>query len=177
MHPAFDSLEKSFAEALGGLSAVQAQAHLSNDPKQWSVQQVIEHLLLTYRSTMGALEERLQKGRPTQAPVTPEHTAIWQKTIGAGRFPGGQKSPERVDPEQAKMTALSGGDLASLVKSDLEQMDGLLDQCAEKFGSQPMASHFVFGPLSADQWRQFHEVHGRHHLAQALRILSSVVNS
>jgi hypothetical protein len=58
----------------------------------------------------------------------------------------------------------------------MEKIDGLLGECAEKFGSQPMASHFIFGPLSTEQWREFHTVHARHHLAQMSRILDSVVS-
>ena len=131
------------------------------------MQQVIEHLILTYRSTAGVLEERLQKGRPTQAPTTPEQEARWHATIQAGRFPEGGKAPERVRPGQLHLGPLCGKDLAAQFKLEIEKVDDLLNQCAEKFGSQPMASHFAFGPLSADQWREFHTVHARHHLANS----------
>jgi hypothetical protein len=36
-----------------------------------------------------------------------------------------------------------------------------------------MASHFAFGPLGADQWREFHVVHARHHLTQLTRIVAT----
>jgi hypothetical protein len=132
----------------------------------------VEHLILTYRSTEEVLEERLRKGRPTQAPVTREHEVRWSRYIGAGKFPPGNRAPERVNPGQLGLPALSGAELASLLQKELETMDGLLDQCYEKFGPQPTASHFAFGPLKADQWREFHAVHARHHLAQLARILA-----
>ena len=177
MFHAFDSVQKAYAEALGGLSPAEVQAHPDGDRDCWCVQQVIEHLILTYRSTAGVLEERLQKGRPTQAPTTPEQEARWHATIQAGRFPEGGKAPERVRPGQLHLGPLCGKDLAAQFKLEIEKVDDLLNQCAEKFGSQPMASHFAFGPLSADQWREFHTVHARHHLAQLSRIRESLQKS
>ena len=174
MHHAFDSVQNSYAEALGGLGVAEAQIHPGGDPNQWNAQEVIEHLILTYRSTAGVLEERLQKGRPTQAPILPEQQVRWRATIQRGRFPEGGKAPERVRPGQLGLTALSGLELAQQLKLEIGRVDLLLDECTEKFGSQPMASHFAFGPLTADQWREFHTVHARHHLAQIGRILDSI---
>jgi Protein of unknown function (DUF1569) len=174
MYPAFESVQIAFAEALGGLSVAEAQAHPDGDPNQWCAQQLVEHLMLSYRSTASLLEERLLKGRPTQAPVTPEHEARWRATIQTGRFPEGGKAPERVRPGQLHLDGLCGAELAHQFRLEMEKVDRLLDQCTEKFGSQPMASHFVFGPLSTDRWREFHTVHARHHLAQLSRVLDWV---
>lgn len=174
MYPAFDSVEHAYAKALDGVTTAQARIHPGGDPHQWCAQELIEHLILSYRSTAGVLEERLQKGRPTQAPRLPEQELRWRKTIMAGHFPEGGKAPERVRPGQLPLGELCGAELAQRFKGELEKVDGLLCECAEKFGSQPMASHFAFGPLTADQWREFHTVHARHHLAQLNRILSSI---
>ena len=174
MQEAFEVVSKSIAEAIGGLSVAEAQARPEGDANCWCVQQVIEHLILTYRSTAGVLEERLQKGRPTQAPALPEQQARWRATIQRGRFPEGGKAPERVRPGQLQLSALCGKELAQQFKLEIEKIDVLLDECTEKFGSQPMASHFAFGPLSVDQWREFHTVHARHHLAQIDRILAAI---
>ncbi len=43
-------------------------------------------------------------------------------------------------------------------------MCALLDECQAKFGNQRLQRHFVFGPLTAEEWRHFHALHGRHHL-------------
>lgn len=147
--------------------------HPDGNPNQWCAQELIEHLVLTFRSTASVLEERLRKGRATDAPRTPEHEERWRSTIKEGRLPL-TKSPGPVRPGKLQMGSMSGSELASQFKTELEKMDGLLDQCVEKFGSGPMSSHFAFGPLSADQWREFHAVHTRHHLAQLLRIAAGV---
>lgn len=173
MHNKFESVESSYDKTLAGLSAIQAQMHPDDDPNQWCAQDLIEHLILTFRSTANVLEDRLQKGRPTEATRTPEHEERWRATIMAGRLPLA-KASEPVRPGQLQMSELSGPKLASWFRGELEKMDGMLDWCAEKFGPGPMASHFAFGPLSADQWREFHVVHIRHHLAQLSRILASV---
>ena len=172
MHSALASIQKSYAEMLGSLDVARMQLHPAGDSEQWSAQQLVEHLVLTFRSTDEVLEERLRKGRPTQAPITREHEVRWSRYIGAGKFPPGGRAPERVTPGQLGLPALSGAELVSLLQKELETMDGLLDQCCEKFGPQPMASHFAFGPLRADQWREFHVVHARHHLAQLARIVA-----
>ncbi|WP_305782187.1 DUF1569 domain-containing protein [Acidobacterium sp. S8] len=164
---------QAYAEALEPLTAVQSQAHPAGNLDRWNAQQVVEHLLLSYRSTIRGLEERLLKGRATQAPVTPQHEMMWRRYIGAGVFPAGQKAPPIVVPGQMDAAPMSGLALTSSLRTDLETMDGLLDQCAAKFGPRPMASHIAFGPLSADQWREFHCVHGRHHLIQLNYTISS----
>lgn len=174
MQEALDAVRKSIAEAIGGLSVAEAQAHPDGDVDCWCVQQVIEHLILTYRSTARILEERLEKGRPTQAQKTPEQEERWQATIGQGRIRAGGKAPEPVRPGKLDLGRCCGEDLAEQLRMELAKMDGLLDQCEEKFGPQPMASHFLFGPLSAGQWRAFHTVHTRHHLAQIERILAGI---
>lgn len=173
MHHTFESIQNSYGEALDDLSAAEAEMHPGGDANQWCAWELIEHLVLTFRSTAAVLEERLRKGRPTEAHRTAEHEARWRSTIMVGRLPL-TRSPEPVRPGQLQMGALSGPELASQFRRELEKMDGLLDQCAEKFGPGPMASHFAFGPLSADQWREFHAVHTRHHLAQLSRILAGI---
>ena len=173
MNQVLDSIQQSYAAMLVGLDAIETQLHPAGDPEQWSAQQLVEHLVLTYRSTVGVLEERLRKGRPTQAPITPQHELLWNQYIGAGKFPAGGRAPERVKPGQMNLAALSGAELASLMRTELETMDRLLSQCCEKFGSQPMATHFIFGPLTGAQWREFHAVHARHHVAQLSRIIAS----
>ena len=174
MHAAFDSVEHAYAKALDGMTVAQARMHPGDDPNRWCAQELVEHLILSYLSTASVLEERLQKGRPTQAPRLPEQELRWRKTILTGRFPDGGKAPERVRPGQLQLGQLCGAELANRFRTALEKVDGLLCECSEKFGSQPMASHFAFGPLTADQWREFHSVHARHHLEQLNRILFNI---
>jgi len=46
-------------------------------------------------------------------------------------------------------------------------MDELLTQCENRYGRVTcLMDHPVLGPLTAQQWRKFHWVHGRHHVRQ-----------
>ena len=58
MHSALASIQKSYAEMLGSLDVARMQLHPAGDPEQWSAQQLVEHLVLTFRSTDEVLEER-----------------------------------------------------------------------------------------------------------------------
>ncbi len=174
MHPVFHSIVASYAETLNGLTAQQVHVHPASDPSRWNAQQIVEHLVLSYRSTRDVLGERLEKGRATQAPITREHEVLWRKYIGAGRFPQGSKARKEVSPGNCDIPGQCGKELASFFESEIEKMDAQLSCCAEKFGTQPMASHFAFGPLSADQWREFHVLHARHHLVQIHNLVSDM---
>jgi hypothetical protein len=49
----------------------------------------------------------------------------------------------------------------------LVAMDATLADAEKRFGAKArLLRHPVLGPLTAQQWRRFHEVHGRHHLKQ-----------
>jgi Protein of unknown function (DUF1569) len=69
---------------------------------------------------------------------------------------------------------MDGAELIHELRTSQEEMDGLLDECQRLFGSGRVASHFRLGPMTADQWRRFHVVHGRHHMKQMKRIAREV---
>ena len=173
MDAGLDAMAQDYLRLLEALDAAGIRAHPMGDDERWCAQELVEHLILTYRSTARVLEERLRKGRPTRAETTPEERERWERTIAAGRFPAGGKSPEPVSPGKLELRAASGQELAAMLRAEIERLDRLLNQCAEMFGTQPMASHFLFGPLSVEQWRVFHTVHGRHHLGQLAQILQT----
>src|SRR5580704_7869501 len=86
------------------------------------------------------------------------------------RSPRGASAPDHALPGKSGMQPMSGEELCACMRSELEEMDMKLEKCRQAFGSRPLAPHFIFGPLTADQWRRFHFVHGRHHLKQLARI-------
>ena len=50
-------------------------------------------------------------------------------------------------------------------------MDKVLPECERRFGARcKLASHFVLGPLTAEQWRKFHWIHTRNHMKQVARL-------
>lgn len=164
----------AYAAALSGVDAGRAQLHPAGNSERWSMQQVVEHLVLTYRSSSESLRKRLEKDQPTRARVTLGHRLARGVVLGVGYFPYGRPAPEHVRPVPGVLPACSGSELVTHLGAGLAEMDGLLTRCQERFGSKRMASHFALGPLSAAQWRAFHVIHGRHHLKQVRGIQQSL---
>jgi hypothetical protein len=165
MDPILQQLHKEIAAALKGLDSVQTQLVPSASPEKWSIQQIVQHLCLTYAFTETAFEARLSKGTPTRAKPTLRQRIAQLSLITLGIFPSGREAPERVAPP--KITSpVCGSDLALYAGECLACLDKLFKQAEALFGSGRCISHMIMGPLSIHQWRRFHLIHGRHHLKQ-----------
>jgi hypothetical protein len=92
-------------------------------------------------------------------------------------MPRGVPAQTFARPGQLHWQSMGGSELIELLRLEVDQMDSLLDRSRERFGIQRVASHYLLGPLRADQWRRFHVIHMRHHLGQLRRIESSVSQS
>jgi hypothetical protein len=172
MDPELNSVHLLYSGILNGMDIAAARHHPFEDPSRWSAQQVVEHLILTYRSTAETLRERLQKGRPTQAPVTLHYRVAQLLVLKVGWYPRDMKAPCPVCPGH-ELSQLGGFDLADKMREELQAMDRILNECERQFGRGKVASHFALGPLTVQQWRHFHAFHGRHHLKQ-LRLCAAV---
>lgn len=131
---------------------------------KWSSAQVLEHLLITYRSTTGVFE-RLKSS--TSLPPMP-HLTMTQR-VGIllitvlGYFPEGRKAPAFTEPKGN----IAPENIVAEVVEQLAKMDCAIAQVETMQGSEhPIAAHPVLGPLTAKQWRKFHLVHTRHHMKQ-----------
>ncbi len=169
MNPTLRQLETKLASALHGLDASQTQLRLTSDPSCWTIQQVIEHLLLTYASTGASFETRLAKGTPTLSRPTPAQRTAQFVVVTLGIMPGRRKSPPEVAPA-ASVTPRSGDELIATTHDALTRLDQIFNQAEQAFGSVRCLSHFALGPLSASQWRRFHLSHGSHHARQIAAI-------
>jgi hypothetical protein len=169
MNAALAKLDRELASSLRGLSSAHTQLRLSDNPSQWSIHQITQHLLLTYRSTTSAFESRIAKGTPTLTRPTLNHRLIQFVVVTLGQMPGRRKAPPEVAPEWPDIP-LSGEQLATSASETLGQLDLVLDQAARVFDSAPCQSHFALGPLTVSQWSRFHLSHGRHHIRQILAI-------
>lgn len=169
MQQELQTLETEVTASLAGLSSAQTQATPLAYPEKWSIQQIIEHLLNTYRVTLPVLQTRIDKRSPTRAvPTLPQR--IGQFTIlNLGQFPHGRKSPPEVSPS-LPATLRTGAELSSRVHAELVKVDALATEGEILFGTKRAASHMILGPLSMRQWRRFHLLHGRHHLKQIAAI-------
>jgi hypothetical protein len=169
MHENLERLASELVMVLSGLDAREAQSTPRANPAKWNIQQIVEHLLLSYRSTSDLVQARLEKGTPTRAKPSVAQRVGQFGLVTLGFFPPGRQAPAAVRPT-LPASLCTGEELARRVNEDLVAMDGVLSQAESQFGRTRFASHVVLGPLSAAQWRKFHLVHGRHHKKQILRI-------
>ncbi|MCU1223291.1 MAG: hypothetical protein JWQ42_1384 [Edaphobacter sp.] len=172
MNPTLQQLQNEVADSLRGLDSAQTQTVPPGQPDKWSIQQIAQHLCLTYTSTEAAIHGRLIKGRPTRAkPTMLQWIAQYFVTV-FGYFPHGREAPSAVVPPSGG-ERLSGEDLSRAAAECLARIDKLFDQAEALFGQRRCITHEVLGPLSIHQWRRFHLVHGRHHIRQILGLRAS----
>jgi hypothetical protein len=165
MHPDLQKLETEVTTALRGLDSRNTQATPHNRPGKWSIQQIVEHLLNTYRGSIPAIQARLDKGSGTRADPTFRQRMGQFFIITLGRFPHGRVAPAAVAPS-LPTTVRSGAELAERVSAELRKLDEVTARGEHLFGDRQAVSHIILGPLSMHQWRRFHLIHGRHHLKQ-----------
>jgi hypothetical protein len=165
MNPLLEQLGREIDASLNGLDAGQTQLRPTADSTQWSVQQVTEHLLLTYHSTCNLFEARIAKGTPTRRRPTLVQRICQEAVCRFGYFPHGRKAPAAVTPPDAG-TPSSGEMLVAQAQDALTRLNALAKAAERLFGDKRSAAHHVLGPLNAQQWLRFHLVHGQHHLRQ-----------
>ncbi len=169
MHRDLRTLDNEVTAALRGLATRETQATPAGQPEKWSIQQIVEHLLSTYRGSTPAIKARVDKRSGTQAKPTLRQRIGQFYVIRLGRFPAGREAPEFASPA-VPTTLRSGDELASKVTAELVKLDGMAAEAERIFGNRRAVSHLVLGPLSMQHWRRFHLIHGRHHLKQILAI-------
>ena len=162
------TLKHELQGALHGLDTSQTQLRKPGVPEAWTVQQIAEHLRLSYASTRGVMETRIAKGVPTRTPVTPLGRVAQFAITRCGYFPRKRQAPAIVMP--GKLTPLDGDSVYQTVAADVDAMAKAIDEVERLLGSGRTVNHAVLGPMSAAQWRRFHLVHGRHHVRQIWRI-------
>ena len=170
MHETLSQLNAEYAALLLGLDAAETQSRPAERPDAWTVQQIVEHLMLSYESTAKIMEVRLAKGTPTKARASARHLAVQFTIASLGVFPNGHKAPEIVQPGTSKMIK-DGDALAAVFAASLYAMDDRLGAVERALGTGRCVTHALLGPMSIAQWRRFHRTHGRHHLKQVRRIL------
>lgn len=174
MCPALQEVYQSYSRVLANKPAEWCQLHPGGDDRRWSAQDLVQHLVLVCRSTGHVLETRLERGRPTRSRPTVLQRARQVAILGLGRMPRGRQAPPFARPGQISWPSMNGNELLENLRQEMEQMDRLLDACRDRFGIQRAATHFLLGPMRAEQWRKFHVIHFRHHLQQLNRIEKSV---
>jgi hypothetical protein len=174
LNQAFQELSDSFSARLSGKSAEYCHARPSGPASCWSACEIVEHLVLTYRGTVSQVEKYLARGKVTARKSSWRETAARVLVLDFEYLPRGQKAPEFVMPGRVGLSALDGSGLSLLLGTELSNLDQQLVRAEESFGRQTLAPHFRLGPLSAAQWRRFHQVHGRLHLSQLTELQKNI---
>lgn len=170
LHPILSALQDEIRIALYGLDDRSTQLHPSRRPQGWSIQQIMQHLMLTYELSSRAFEDRIVKGRPSARSISLREKLIQTTVLDLGYLPSGRKSSEAVRPQALNLPPMDGDQLALETDRRLREMDQLCNLVESRFGSGRCASHMILGPMSVSQWRTFHVVHGRLHLKQVARL-------
>jgi hypothetical protein len=159
MNSYLERLRHELEDAAGGAGA----GDLAKAPaEKWCAGQILEHLFLTYKHTNRGLEKCLERGVPLATRATWKDRLATTLVVNLGYLPRGRKAPERavprgMPPEEARQA----------IMPELRKMGLGLDDCERKFGVRTkILDHPILGPLTADEWRKFHWIHGRHHARQ-----------
>jgi hypothetical protein len=159
MHSHLERLRQELEEAMAR-SSVGVAAQTS--PGKWNPDEIAEHLFLTYNHASRGLAKCLEKGSPMAHSATLKDRIATLLVVKLGYLPKGRKSPDRAMPR-----GMSPEDVRHGLAAELQKMDSELNDCERRFGQRTkIMDHPVLGPLTADEWRKFHLVHGRHHLRQ-----------
>jgi hypothetical protein len=129
---------------------------------KWTPAQILEHLFLTYKGTNAGLTKCVEQGAPLANRGTIRDRFAAMLVVNGGYIPEGRKAPDRAMPR-----GMSLEEIRPAMVAELQKMSSSLDDCERRFGVRTkILDHPFLGPLTANQWRKFHWVHGRHHLRQ-----------
>ncbi len=154
-----ERLRQELEDAIGDASPSDlAQAPVG----KWNAAQILEHLFLTYKSMNRGLAKCLEQGTPLVTRARLKHRVAALLVVNLGYMPVGRKAPERATPR-----GMPPEDFQQAIAPELQRMGSGLDDCERRFGAgTKIMDHPFLGPLTADEWRKFHWVHGRHHARQ-----------
>ena len=169
MHPVLATGVAPLLHELSSLSESQMQLSPAANPKRWSIQQIAEHLLLTYDQTTRNISNRLERKTPTRRESTLLQKVLRFIVLMLGLTARGLPAPESTIAKNIQPQ--SGEAIANRITTSLELMDSRLHEARNTFGMLPVAYHPFFVPMRVEQWRRFHAVHARHHLKQIHQIL------
>lgn len=129
---------------------------------KWNAAQILEHLFLTYRNTNRGMAKCLGQSASLATRATLKQRVATLLVVKLGYLPGGRQAPERATPRGMPLD-----EVVSAITPELQRMGSDLNECERRFGTRTkIMDHPFLGPLTAEEWRKFHWVHGRHHARQ-----------
>lgn len=139
---------------------------------KWSAAEVLEHLYLTYTGTIKGFERLLAAGKPLATRASLKHRARASFVFGFNYLPSGRKAPPHTVPR-----GLVTERIRTEIYGKIAAMDQIIQECERSFGTGPLLDHPILGPLTAQRWRRFHLIHGRHHAKQIVRLRQQMSKS
>ena len=159
MDPRLATLQREVASSFRGLSVSQLLRGL---PGKWCTAEILEHLLLTYTGTIKGFSRVVAENRSLATKATWRQRVRSLVVVELGYMPTGRKSPAVGLPRGIPAEKVTRDILAAI-----GEMDDVMSRCSGKFRPRvKVLDHPILGPLSIDQWRKFHLVHGLHHVKQ-----------
>jgi hypothetical protein len=159
-----ERLQQGIVSAISGLTPEK----LSDHPiaGKWSAGEILEHLYLTYTGTIRGFEMRLDGSKPLAGMPNWKDGVRRLFVLGLGQLPEGRTAPANLAPK-----GLAPEQVLRDITTKIEEMDAAITRSEVKFGKDArVLQHHVLGPLTGQQWRKFHLVHGRLHLKQLERL-------
>lgn len=161
MSPELEFIRRETERATRGVSP---GALLQAPAGKWNSAQILEHLLLSYTATTKGLLRTMDAGQPQRGRPDFKQRMRRFYVLVLARFPAGIEAPQhtvpRREPDKEPLRRFSDA---------LVAMDATLADAEKRFGANTrLLNHPVLGPLTAQEWRRFHQVHGRHHLKQII---------
>jgi Protein of unknown function (DUF1569) len=155
-----ERLRQELEDAISGINS--SSLARETPPGKWNAAQILEHLLLTYKGTNRGLARCLEQGAPLGTRPTLQHRMATLLVVNLGYLPGRREAPERAIPR-----GMPSAEVEQAIVAELQRMASNLDDCERRFGTRTkIIDHPFLGPLTAEEWRKFHWVHGRHHARQ-----------
>ena len=164
MHPvlakAFDPLVEEIETA--SLEELQISPDLTF--QRWCAQEVVEHLILSLKTSREELQHRLStKAYPSRS------TNIYQRIIKLhvcwfGWMPNGVPALQSLEPVQ--FAPQDGPVLAVRLLWEADELSKILAECRIVFGMLPCGYHPMCGVLRVEEWRSYHAVQCHHHTRQ-----------
>lgn len=159
-------LQKLQDEIAVALQSLKGDTPSQTPQGKWNAGEIIEHLSLSYSGTVKGLSRCLKEGKPlARKPSLRDRLAV-TLVVRLGYMPHGRKAPDVSVPHGAPLEQVM-----LEVMSNLAAMEEALAKCEAMFGKNTLLmDHPILGPLTTQQWRKLHWVHGRHHVKQILQL-------
>lgn len=169
MHPVLKSALTPLAQQIATVTLEEAQVTPVPGQGRWSSQQILEHLILSYKLTVESVNRQLKNGRVPKNRRSMLEFFLRVQTIGLGYMPEGVPAIRSVRPHD--FTPEAGPAITARFLAAAEEMDAVLVAARKKFGIQACGVHPMFGVMRVDEWRRYHAIHAAHHGVQLRQVI------